>query len=1357
MVTEMGDDKNSVLRRSDAWNANKAAIPLPPTEYPEISRKLLESVDGFFGLKERLSQFFEEYYHPFPNAKTVATGFRTLALQDIWAFHKTQEPAKNIFSIAILGIEALKNSWPFHEKERILTALFGLFEKELESTFLEDKDCVILLNKLIPIIKMDDLFFARASTRIKKLYLKVKEGESLNVLRLLTIDSLTACYKMWGSTTSSDWLEKYSDLKLLRIPVGFIGEIDAYLESLNPHMNVEEIRPLPDYESLSRTLLNSVRGDLPIIEKSALLLSLFELKPMAFYQKEMLSHLTLILRKAPLANDSQCAIDIFTMLFPFLRIIGDEHFVVTNSILLHLGKQIIPEGQVEIVEMFCKNILTIPFPDPRISGVNKDWQIIRNPAHLPTIRTYLEIIRVAPEKTSLLLAGLHINLREGDVFISDTDLFQSDVSKLLNSEIQPVYKQVKQLCRLFPVFFREIGAEGELRTSSTLIDEHHHRKDRLIHFFRKQIHIESNNALIDLVAMVLQTWIDDDISRLKDVVPRDVWEFLQRDDEYIKEAHETVTVLIGALGLKNPMELMEQDFETVMSYCVDGNLDIRVAHLIQIHRLLVAKYDLDAVGARDALLSVRFIKNEDVNILFKYIDNLEFEKAIDQSLELIAGLKDIILDPEISKGEERIYRKRHIAVGIPSMYGSYQEKKLECLGATYRLERLITLLVDNMISMIDLDYITRPALRKIHWILKRLIRALELDGIRVHEIKSNLRILEAAVKREGFSLSQFLNIFQVISQRARSIIDRYFYGFHKTALSIIGDVRFETEDEKEKLSERVMRGILSAAFGVGQVDSFMTTIISTLGDMRLKLNPEILDLILSYDADRSMVRIHDVPKDMANAIWLGNKGYNLHLLNGFGVKVPWGFVLTTEVYRCRKALDSYPQMKVALRRRLISEIQTLEGLSGLMLGKIRDGKPPLLLSIRSGAAVSMPGVMTTFLNIGLNYKVVEELSRLPNYGWTAWDCYRRMIQIWGMSNGIDRDEFDGIMHRCKARYEVDRKLELSPANMAKVTGEYLNLIHKHNIFIPEDPFEQIIEAMELVFQSWDSLRARIYREQFDLAEEWGTAVLVQRMILGNINYDSGTGVAMTKSRGRNIKIYGDYVPHSQGEDVVSGLVHPFPIAEEGRRGEDPSLEESYPQHFKTLLELGKKLVIENDFADQEIEFTFEDSTDENLYILQCRTLISGHSQEIPVFKEDEFSHPTSMGVGTGGGAYVGRAVFDREGILELGDNNKVPLLLIRPDTVPDDVDMIFKCGGLLTARGGITSHAAVTANRLGKVCVVNCKDLIVRDYLKEAALGDEVVIKEGDWVSIDGRTGLIFFGKREVMQSSDSAPVVDMV
>jgi pyruvate, orthophosphate dikinase len=1354
----MSDKINRILSSSDAWQANKSEIPLPPQEYPQKVKELIDAVKGASGLTDRLISFFNEYYHPFPDCKTVTKGYRTFALQESWAFHETENPSYYLLTIGELGLRLLNYSWSLHARERIFGAVLTFIEKELENGYLEDVHGELLILNMTGILVKYPLLFGRCSTKLKKSIRKIKKEKSLNEITKLTYESLFVCYKVWNGANVQRWLSEYSNLPQISEIKEFILSFEHFKPEDKNNINIDDINKLLDYETIANTILQLSRKDFPIVEKIELILTLFDLQPLHYYQSEILNHLTLVLRKASFVENHKEAQQVFSFLFPFFKKLGNEYYVVINSILSHLGKIILPHGNQELIEAFCKNVLTLPFPDPRLNGVNEEWQIIRNPAHLPTIRMYLDIIKSEPFKASMLIAGLHVNLKSGGVFISDTDLFQSDVSDLLNSNIKPVYKQIKQICRMFPVFFKEIGAEGELRTASTTIDELYHRHDRLIHFFRKQIHIESNNSLIDLLRMIVKTWYDGDITRLKDYVPADVYHFLENDNYYIKLAKNTIHIIMQVLGLKKPIELLEQDYEIVLKDCKAGALDIRIAYIIRLYQLLVAKYDLSAAGAKDALLSLRVIEKEKIQKLLELIENEELNGAIDQALVLIQELKEIILNPEISISQEQIYRKRHIAAGIPSMYGRYEERKLECLGATYRLEKLITLLIEKIISQMDLDYMTRPSLRKIHWILSRFITMLEIEGISVHSLKSHSKMLGSAVTREGFSVGQFLNIFQVFSQQVRSITQRYFYEFHKNAMNIIGESIDDDEEKITKWSESVMREILSSALGLNQLDSFLGKIIGTLVDMRMKLKPEIINLVLSFDAERAIVRLNNVPVDMRNAIWLGNKGYNLALLKYFGIKVPHGFVITTEVYRCREAIEEYQYVKASFRRRLEKEMKVLEDTSGLRLGRSRKGKPPLLLSVRSGAAVSMPGVMMTFLNVGMNEKIAKELDQLPNFAWTAWDCYRRMIQLWGMAHGINRDEFDDIINVMKKKHGITKKLEFSPANIMQISKEYMRLLNSRNVFIPENPFEQVIDAIDLVFKSWESPMADVYRSQFDLAGEWGTAVLVQRMILGNLNHDSGTGVAMTKIKGHELKLYGDFVPNSQGEDVVSGLVYPYPISkrEQKKRNERISLEKDFNVHFNTLKKLGELLVFENDFPNQEIEFTFEDIEPENLYVLQCRNLVSGHGEVLPVFDDEESGQLLSQGVGAGGGAFTGRVVFDRVGIEKLSkEDNDDELILVRPDTVPDDVDMIFKCGGLLTSRGGVTSHAAVTANRLGKVCVVNCKDVVVYESKKLAKVND-ITINEGEWISIDGRTGLIYLGKKTIIDGSTSSVVVEL-
>ncbi|MBN2723824.1 MAG: hypothetical protein JXR95_07130 [Deltaproteobacteria bacterium] len=1341
-----------VLDESTAWQANKPMFAAPPIIFPEIAQQLLGEIQSNIGLHERMEAFFNELYHPFPDANAVVKGYRSLALQDSWAFHDRENTSELVRDMVELGLYQLRMKFPYHERERIISTILELLEREISRGFLNGDDSSYVISELTVIVRDDDIFAGRASGKIKKLWNSVNNNSEIKGIEGLLKISLERSIYCWSKEGNENWYSSFGSIKLITV-------MDEFFQLMNDYKNqLENSMDVPDSESIARLLLQKIRSEYELLAKIELILALFDFDYLKFYQTELLNHLTMILRRAPLGNEPQKAIEVFNLLFPFLAKLGHDHFVVINSILVHLGKQVIPAGNTDIIDYLCQKIISLPFPDPQISGVNSDWQILRNPAHLPTIRTILEIIRIDPEKTTILLAGLHINLRAGGVFISDTDLFHHDVSELLNSNIKPVYKQLKQLCRLFPVFFRDIGAEGELRTASTKIDEMYGRSDKLIHFLRKQIHIESNNTQIDLLRGIVEKWCDNSEAGLSGRLPDDVLDFLKKDETYLKKASVTCEILKQVVGFKTPEELLDSDPDELLEICTDGELDERVARIVRIYQLLSAKYDLDSAGARDALMSLRILDTDDIVVLFDAIDAGDNEKSIDIALDIMAQLSGIIHDPEKSEIEERIYRKRHIAAGIPSMYGHYEEKKLECLGASYRLERLISLLLENLISGIDLDYITRPALRKIEWILERLIRALELDGIRIHDLRSHCDMLKSALQKEGFTINQFLNIFQVFGQRVRGIIDRYFYAFHKDAMGLIMPARCEDPACQTRVSEMVMRDILSSAFGVGILDNFLGKIIGTLADMRLKLQPETVNLVLSFDADKSLLRLHEVPGEMANPVWLGNKGYNLYLLRKLGIRVPWGFAVTTEVYRCRKAFDSYPYMKAALRRRLISEIQNLEELSGYLLGRTNQGRPPLLLSVRSGAAVSMPGVMMTFLNVGMNRDIAMELSRLPNYAWTAWDCYRRMIQLWGMAYGIERDEFDDIINNMKRKHEVDAKLEFSPANMASIADAYMALLNSRGINIPEDPLEQVVEAIELVFSSWDSHMAGVYREQFDIAEEWGTAVLIQRMILGNLNFDSGTGVAMVKVSGNKLTLSGDFVPHSQGEDVVSGLVYPFPVSEVERisRQGAMSLEGNYPMHFNALMDLGKNLIIENDFPEQEIEFTFEDSNPDNLYVLQCRTLVSGHGEKIAVFTDAEEHHtPLTIGVGAGGGAFVGRAVFSRESIDLLKEESDIPLILVRPDTVPDDVDMIFACQGLLTARGGITSHAAVTANRLGKVCVVNCRDLNVYDDERKAICGGRE-IHEGDIISIDGNTGKIFMGQRPVSSTSSRNIVLQL-
>jgi pyruvate,orthophosphate dikinase len=437
-------------------------------------------------------------------------------------------------------------------------------------------------------------------------------------------------------------------------------------------------------------------------------------------------------------------------------------------------------------------------------------------------------------------------------------------------------------------------------------------------------------------------------------------------------------------------------------------------------------------------------------------------------------------------------------------------------------------------------------------------------------------------------------------------------------------------------------------------------------------------------------------------------------------------------------------------QRVQKALAQLERQTGLRLG---DPSRALLLSIRSGAAISMPGLMSTFVNVGLNDELAEALSDQSRLGWAAWDSYRRFLQSWAMSEGIDRDFFDAIMTEFKRRYGVVQKLDFSVEQMREIAVAYKRRAREAGVVFADDPFDQVVRCIRKVLESWDSPHARLYREYTDVAEEWGTAVVVQRMVFGNVGRGSGSGVTFTHNPlepySRQVRLFGDYAVCSQGEDLVGGLVFPLPISESQRlgsatyRGRAHSLERDYPAVYEELLAVARDLIGEREFDPQEIEFTFESPEAAGLYVLQKRAVAHEGTGDVVYFDTaaPNYGPPVAVGMGVAGSAYSGRVAVDEEQIeILLADAPAENIVLLRPDTVPEDIAMIARVSAILTARGGATSHAAVTAKRLGKTAVVDCRDLEVIEREGSARLaGNE--LRAGDWLSIDGRTGHIFLGR----------------
>jgi len=363
-----------------------------------------------------------------------------------------------------------------------------------------------------------------------------------------------------------------------------------------------------------------------------------------------------------------------------------------------------------------------------------------------------------------------------------------------------------------------------------------------------------------------------------------------------------------------------------------------------------------------------------------------------------------------------------------------------------------------------------------------------------------------------------------------------------------------------------------------------------------------------------------------------------------------------------------------------------------------------------------------------------------------------------MFHGIDRDVFDQIMIDFKEKHHVDLKLQFKPEVMREIAFSYKEVLKENNVVLEENLFDQLIQTIMFVFQSWSSERAQVYRDHLQIADEWGTAVIVQQMVIGNLNLDSGTGVVFTQNPNRQrpgVHLYGDFTLTSQGEDIVGGLVNVHPVGKTQRKQqniEEESLQEMLPDIYKRIHQIATELTENQGYNPQEIEFTFESDNPDDLYILQTRDQDITMSNKINIFstRRDEM-HLAGRGTGIGGGAMNGIIAFDKSDIKELQSKNPdQPVILVRPDTVPDDIEMIFECDGLLTAKGGATSHAAVTAVRLGKTCVVNCSALQVDEENKTCRL-NETTFKNGDEIAIDGKNGNIFKGHYPIEETEDAA------
>ena len=1390
-----------------------------PVEIQPLFGALEEIVQDYTGKRQQAHQLLIEYHHKYRNWHFVVQEAWRYAIANLRIYRNHAQSGRVVYLLTRIFLEALQESQQPMVRAMAADHLLGFWLKLLEvmpeavSQPLPPEVAVETIGRHPEIIfachqGVLQYFLRELATLpeeslqlLMRGYYQTKQiarellhcweaSSSFADLRSLLVRLLREAYRTWlASDDPCLWLHKQAPEPTAAAPWLELctalshGRYESHVQTLraiedeDDHRDaVQQLIQLPDYQDivhayhkLPQELKNfeTTRTDSHL--SMLMLLKIMETKGLEAIHEETLREINLglthLIRQGPVETLQNFLVQVFLVLDGSLRLYPEAALQCIRTI----GLEILETGNQQLIEFFLRRVIAMGFQLPGLGGVSEHWQIQVNAAHLLNVRIWLEFIKKNPKGTKSLLSALLVNLSLGGICIRDTDLFQKDVSQLLHSNIASVYNLVKQLAKVFPVYFNQIGAEGQLRTVSTDVDELSARNDRLLHFLRKQSHVEGNNLIVHFIEAIMGFWRTLDKAPLQEFVPAEVYRDIPTSGPWVGDVHVLFTHLFQSPTIHHVKDLL--DLQEAEARRIIDELSVipererqRALLMIRFYQLVHEKYALSFKDIELHLQRAAQLGLPDPHRLIETLHSEDQFEKLSAILDYLMVLKEIILAPAEMEIIENIYYKRHIAVDIPSMYGSYNERKFDALGLTFRLENLANVLFEDIILSFNLSFITRATFFRISKVLPLFLKALAIDGISSGRLQLQAQLFQKSLEIRRFSHSQYIDIFRGFSEAIKQLIDTHYNSIHEDNLVLIIKQldednllpRYRRDSRGEGLGDRIhrvaesfLRDLVARTFGLQYFDHFISSILTTLASQKEVLSADRLDLLLSYDPEKTLSLIHAPNPLTCDLIHLGNKGYNLTNLYELGIKVPPGFVITTEYFRCREVIKGFSQANQDFVERIMIHIQQLEQTTGRSFDCAINS---LLLSVRSGSAVSMPGMMNTFLNVGINESIVEGLIRQTGEAWFAWDNYRRFLQSWGMSFGLQRDEFDAIMHRFKKRFGRRVKREFMPDEIRYLTLAYKDALRANGIDFSDDPKEQLFTAIRQVMESWYAPKAVTYREIMGLSESWGTAVTIQAMVYGNLDTRSGAGVMFThdpKTAEDQIDPTGDFTMGNQGEDVVGGLVETLPLSDKQRlkdgRRKKVSLESLFPRIYRKLEEVAEELILHQAWSPQEIEFTFQGDQEDSLYVLQTRNMIPRVTRRHQVFVSSEQLHGgyLSSGIGVSGGALCGRVAFNLEEIQRIrSENPGEAVILIRSDTVPDDIREISVSDGILTGKGGATSHAAIVANRLGKTCVVGCSKMRVWENDGRCHINRHE-LHTGDRISIDGHNGAIYAGCHE--------------
>ncbi len=1388
------------LGRSDALRANLLETAVEDVQIDPRHEILREPVKGYSGLIKGLDKLLYELNHPFRNWRLILPVFRSFVLKNNNRYLAHTAGPECAIAIINVFLEALQESGKFISPEEVAEAICAYLDKlvsDLNNEKLPDYlDVLSGIFKQLGGLSKENLLILSSSyhpirTTLHNLVIKIKssepEGLDWSPFCSFQDNCLRHTYDYWlhqddpadSSEIRTDGLEVISHATIQ-------DRLDKLKQIEGNPCSAQQLEQLVEFP----TYLDIVKGyrqhanllgaaDSELLNQNYKLQFLFHIMDndgLFMIHEETLKEINRNLIQLMRKQTYDEIEEFFLRAFVFLRANVKRFPHTALQSIEVLGTEILKHNNGRLVEAFLAQAIRFGFQYSSVQGVTEDWQPIFNTSHLYNIRVWLNLIIQNPEWCSTLLSALIINIKLSGTCIRDTDLFQKEVTRLLNSDVAPVYNLVKQFTRLLPVFFNEIGSEGVLREVSTELDETHKRKDQLIHFLRKQSHVESSNLIVDFINGIIRFWRTLDKDAIAQYIPEDLLHRIDPQGEYVTWVHQITAELFENAGFQDEAELLSwprREMEkTIMAMTDHPESELRrVVLLIRMYQLVNLKYDLGFQNIKDQAQEIKESGLPDITPMVEALETNDAYAGLEAILDTLEELKEVTLSPEKFEAREDIFHKRHIATDIPSVYGRYQEKKFDALSLSFRLENLANVYLEQLTASASDILLTQATFYRVVKALRLFIRALAIDGIASRRLENQVDVLENSLKVKRFSYLQYLDIFRGLSEAISDIRYTYYTNHHRDTLAVIvpqiptvsllPGYRTHVDDDKtgtlSRLSESFERDLIAETIGIQSLDNYITRVYQVLHEQEANLSVDYLDLLMTYDPKKLFCPLHDLNEHTYDLIHMGNKGYNLAQLIKLGVKVPTGSILTSEFFRCQKIIRNFPPARQDFNKRLDSEIIYIERYTGRRFGGRTN---PLLISVRSCPIISMPGMMATVHNLGINEEIVHELAQKTGKPYFAWDTYRRFIQSWCMTSGMERDEFSNIMRKAKERHGVDKKQQFDAGQMRELTLTYKQAALDNGIAIPDDPWQQLNGAINMVIDSWNAPEAVKYRSLMDISDEWGTAVLIQAMVFGNLNHEAGTGVLFTAHPYRKLSqvtLWGDYTPGNQGEDIVGGLVATMPISIEQAELDDrpvgQSLEVMFPEIYSSLLRLSRELVYNENWNKQEMEFTFEGPSANELYLLQTRDMVTSKIQSLAHFIPSEELKNSLLGRGIGvcGGALSGRAVFNIENIEALrAEAPNTPLILIRSDTVPEDIHEISQADGVLTARGGQTSHASIVTIRLEKTCVVGCEAMRVFESESRCVING-LEIRFGDTISIDGRSGILLRGEHPTETAPEGA------